>query len=219
MSIKNNVRKILSELPRGIELVIAAKTRTPAEILETIEAGAKIIGENYVQEAQKAFDAIGKRAKWHLIGHLQLNKVKKAVKIFDLIETVDSFKTAEEINKECQKENKIMPILIEINSAKELQKAGILPEDVEELVRRISNLKNLRISGLMTIGPETGNPEDARPYFAITKTIFDNMKSMNLPNLNMMYLSMGMSNSYQIAIEEGANVIRIGTKIFGERKM
>lgn len=148
MSIKDNVKKILSELPGQVELVVVAKARTSAEVLEAIEAGAKIIGENYVQEAEKTkqeIDACSKKVKWHFVGHLQLNKVKKAIKIFDLIETVDSLKIAEEIDKACQKENKIMPVLIEVNSAKEPQKAGVFPENVEELIRKTSGLKNMRL--------------------------------------------------------------------------
>ncbi|MBU0686715.1 MAG: YggS family pyridoxal phosphate-dependent enzyme [Candidatus Margulisbacteria bacterium] len=215
--IKENVSQILSKLPPGVELVAAAKTRTPQEIQEAVNAGIIIIGENYVQEAEEAFGVVGNKAKWHFIGHLQTNKVKKAVQIFDVIETVDSLRLAKEIDKRSAVIGKVMSVLIEINSGKEQQKTGVLPETAEELIRQIAALKNVKIIGLMTMGPFSENPEDSRPYFVVTKQLFDKMKSLNIPNVEMKYLSMGMSSSYGVAIEEGANLVRIGTKIFGER--
>ena len=152
-----------------------------------------------------------------MIGHLQRNKVKKAVTLFDMIETIDSAELAEEVNKQCISEDKIMPVLIEINSGKESNKTGVLPENVYQLIMKISSLPNLRIQGLMTMGPRFGNPEDARPYFKATKAVFEQIKKLKTPNVEMRYLSMGMSNSYKIAIEEGANIVRIGTILFGDR--
>lgn len=216
--IEENVKKILEELPEGVRLVGAAKTRTPEEIKKAVEAGLEIIGENYVQEAERAFQVVGNRAKWHMIGHLQRNKAKKAVKVFDMIETVDSMKLAREIDKCCGKIGKIMPVLIEINSGEETQKAGVLPDDAITLIQEMSALEHIKIMGLMTMGPFTGDPEDARPYFIKTREIFEKLKAMNLSNVEMKYLSMGMSNSFKVALEEGANMVRIGTKIFGERE-
>ncbi|MFC2024835.1 YggS family pyridoxal phosphate-dependent enzyme [Chloroflexota bacterium] len=215
--IEQNVKQILSELPEGVRLVAAAKTRRPEEILESIEAGVKIVGENYVQEAERAYEVVDNRVKWHFIGYLQRNKVKKAVSIFDMIETVDSVEIAMEIDKRCAQISKVMPVLIEVNSGWEKQKSGVSPEDVERLVRKISALPNIRVMGLMTMGPRFGNPEDSRPYFVETRKIFEKIKKLNLPNIEMRYLSMGMTHSYQIAIEEGANMVRLGSKIFGER--
>jgi len=215
--IKQNVKRILGELPEGVRLVAAAKTRTAEEIRQAVEAGATIIGENYVQEAERAYAVIGEKAQWHLIGHLQRNKVKKAVTIFDMIETVDSIDIAREIDQRCAQIGKVMPVLIEVNSGREKQKTGVFPEETEKLVREISSLPNIKIMGLMTMGPRFGNPEDARPYFVETRKIFERLKILNLPNIEMRYLSMGMTNSYKIAIEEGANIIRIGNLIFGER--
>jgi pyridoxal phosphate enzyme (YggS family) len=215
--IAENVKKILEELPEGVQLEGAAKTRTPEEILEAIEAGLEIIGENYVQEAEKAFSVIGNRAKWHMIGHLQRNKVKKAVPIFDMIETVDSMRLAGEIDKCARKIGKTMPILIEVNSGEEGQKSGVLPDDVPPLIGEMHTLMNIRIAGLMTMGPFAGDPEDSRPYFRRTREIFEKLKGLDLPGVEMAYLSMGMSNSYKVALEEGANLVRIGTKLFGER--
>jgi pyridoxal phosphate enzyme (YggS family) len=217
MTIKQNVKQILSELPNGVGLVAAAKTRTAEEVLEAIESGVKIIGENYVQEAEGSYAVIGNKVKWHFIGYLQKNKVKKAVRLFDMIETIDSVDLATEIDKRCAQIGKIMPVLIEINSGREKQKSGVLPENTEQLVREISHLQNIKVTGLMNMGPRFGNPENSRPYFVETKMIFDRMKKLNLPNVEMRYLSMGMTNSYNIALEEGANMVRIGTKIFGER--
>ncbi|MAF85077.1 MAG: YggS family pyridoxal phosphate-dependent enzyme [Dehalococcoidales bacterium] len=215
--IKQSVTQILSELPDGVELVAAAKTRKPEEVLEVIEAGVKIIGENYIQEAESAYAVVGNRAKWHFIGHLQRNKVKKAVKIFDMIETVDSIEIAQEIDKRCAQIGKVMPILIEINSGREKQKTGVYPENAEPLIKDISALQNTRLMGLMTMGPRFGNPEDSRPYFVETRKLFEGIKELNLPNIEMRYLSMGMTNAYKIALGEGANIVRIGSKIFGER--
>ena len=215
--IEENVKKILDELPENVELVAAAKARTSEEIEEAIEAGIKIVGENYIQEAQRAWAVIGKKVKWHFIGHLQKNKVKKAVKIFDMIETVDSYDLAQEINKRCSQISKMMPVLIEVNSGKEKQKFGVFPEDVLNLIKEISDFSNIKVIGLMTMGPRFGNPEDSRPYFIETRKIFEKIKALNLPRVEMKYLSMGMTNSYQIAIEEKANMVRIGTLIFGKR--
>ena len=218
MNIRENVKKLLNEIPKGIELVAAAKTRTPEEVLEAVEAGIRIVGENYVQEAIRAKDVVGNRARWHFIGHLQKNKVKKAVSIFDMIETVDSFELAKEIDKYCKRVGKVMPVLVEVNSGREPQKFGVMPEETEGLIRAISRFDNIKVMGLMTMGPRFGDPEESRPYFRETKRIFDNLKKAHIPNVEMRYLSMGMSNSYRIAIEEGANIVRIGTKIFGERR-
>jgi pyridoxal phosphate enzyme (YggS family) len=215
--IKDAVRKILQELPEGVELVGAAKTRTPEEIWEAVEAGLEIVGENYVQEAEIAYERIGHRVKWHMIGHLQTNKAKKAVKIFDMVETVSSMKLSREIDRWCEKIGKIMPVLVEINSGEETQKSGVMPADAVALIKEMSVLKNVKVQGLMTMGPFAGDPEESRPYFRRTKEIFDTLKAMNIPGVEMKYLSMGMSNSYHVAIEEGANMVRIGTRLFGRR--
>jgi hypothetical protein len=215
--ITQNVRKILAELPAGVKLVAAAKSREPQEILEAVNAGISIIGENYVQEAERAYREIGGKVQWHFIGHLQKNKVKRAVEISDMIETVDSIELAAEIDKRCAQIGKTMPVLIEINSGKEPQKAGVYPEAAEQLILALASLKNIRVMGLMTMGALTGPAEDSRPYFAATKSLFECLKKLDMPHVAMQYLSMGMTGSYKVAIEEGANIIRIGSGIFGER--
>ncbi len=214
--IKENVRKILQEIPEDVILLAATKGRSVDEIIEAINSGISVIGENYIQEAITKFEKIGKIVKWHFIGHLQRNKVKKACRIFDMIETVDSDSIAREIDRRCGAMGKIMPVLIEINSGRENNKSGILPEDAKILASKIVNMKNIRLMGIMTMGPNVENSEDIRPYFRLTKGIYDEMKD-EFGN-EIKYLSMGMSSTYKIAIEEGANIVRIGTAIFGERK-
>jgi len=212
--IQENIEKIRKLVPKNITIVAATKTRSVDEIKQAIACGITDIGENYVQEAEKKFNDIGKIVSWHFIGHLQKNKVKKAVKIFDIIETIDSFEIAKEISKHSETK---FPVLIEINSAREQQKSGVYPENLEQVLINISTLSNISVLGLMTMGPVVENPEEIRPYFRLTKQLFDFTKKLNLPNVEMKILSMGMSNSWQVAIEEGATCIRIGTAIFGPR--
>jgi len=215
--IRENVQQILEELPSSVELVAAAKTRTAEQVLEAVDAGLRIVGMNYIQEAEALFEKVGRRVAWHMIGHLQRNKAKKAVGLFDMIETVDTVRLAREIDKQCAKIDKVMPVLVEINSGEEDQKAGVLPDDAVSLVKEIAELNHVKVRGLMTMGPFTGDPEDARPYFQKTRVLFEKLRGLSVPGVEMQVLSMGMSNSYGVAIEEGATLVRIGTKIFGER--
>jgi hypothetical protein len=215
--IRENVTQILRELPPGCRLVAAIKDRSPEEILETVAAGVSILGANYIQEAERLHEIIGNRAEWHFIGHLQKNKVKRAASLFDMIETVDSVELAREIDRRCAEIARVMPVLIEVNSGREPQKAGVFPENTEKLVREISILRGIKVTGLMTMGPRFGQPEESRPYFIATRKLFEEIKNLELPNAEMQYLSMGMTNSYKVALEEGANIVRIGRKIFGER--
>jgi len=216
--IYENARRILEELPPHVTLVAATKGRSPEEVEEAISAGVRVIGENYVQEAERKKVAVKSDAEWHMIGRLQRNKVKKAVRLFDVIQTVDSFKLAREIDKRARDAGKVMPVMIEVNTGREPQKGGVMPEDALNLVREISSLKNVEVIGLMTMGPYVENPEDIRPYFRLAREIFENIRSLDLPNVDMRYLSMGMSSTYQVAVEEGANMVRIGTAIFGPRR-
>ena len=216
--IAENVKALLSELAKSVELVAAAKTRVPEEIIEAVEAGVRIVGHNYVQEAARSIAAVGRnRCRWHFIGHLQTNKAKAAVEMFDMIETVDSARLAHELDKRAAAAGRTMPILIEVNSGREPQKHGIFPEDVEALAREIAMLPNLRLEGLMTMGPFEGDPEDARPYFRETRRVFDALTAAEISGISMTHLSMGMTHSYRVAIEEGATMVRIGTGIFGQR--
>ena len=225
MSIAENYRRIRKEIPEHVSIVVAAKTRTAQELSEIIDAGATDIGENYIQEGQRAHEQLGERAKkvrWHLIGPLQKNKINKALPIFDIIQTIGDYEIAVNIDKKVERAGKKnVPVCIEINIGSEFTKYGVKPEfkSIEELIRKISdNLKYLKIVGLMTMGPRVGDPEDSREYFRKTKEIFEKIKTLSLPRVEMKILSMGMSNSYEVAIQEGSNLVRIGTSIFGGRK-
>lgn len=216
--IGENIEKIRKSIPEAVTIVAAAKQRSPDEIREAIKAGVCCIGENYIQQACSAREAIGDKAQWHFIGHLQKNKVKLAVSLFDMIETIDSLSTAQALDRECQKINKKMPILIEVNSACEPQKSGVMPEEVEHFVAELMNFKNMSVCGLMTMGPWLSDVEKIRPFFKITKELFDTIALKYPGNKQWKHVSMGMSTSYKIAISEGATMVRIGEAIFGPRK-
>ena len=223
-TIADRVKATLAALPPHVLLVAAAKTRTPAEVQAAIDAGIRAVGHNYVQEAEAMQSALREgessrtpEVRWHLIGHLQRNKAKRAAAIFDLIETLDSLRLARLLDRHCAEMDKVMPVLIEVNSGEESSKTGVSPDDFEALAGQIAELPHLRLEGLMTMGPAVGDPENARPYFRLTKQLFDHLASLDRPEVEMRYLSMGMSNSYPVAIEEGANVVRIGTRLFGPR--
>lgn len=215
--IEEMVKKLRAEIPDGVEIEAAAKTRTPEEISEAVAAGIKVIGENYVQELLAVHGRVDGGPAWHFIGHLQTNKVKKVVGVVDLIETVDSLRLAEEIEKRAAAIGKVMRVLIEINSGREEQKAGVFPEAAPELIGRIARLPHVAIRGLMTMGPLAGDPEDARPCFRVTRELFAGLRRNPVAGADMEILSMGMTNSYRVAISEGANLVRIGTGIFGPR--
>ncbi|MCM8774203.1 MAG: YggS family pyridoxal phosphate-dependent enzyme [Candidatus Omnitrophica bacterium] len=214
MNIGERVKKILNEVPNYLKVVAATKGRSTEEINEAIESGINFIGENYLQEAESKYKLIKKDVKWHFIGHLQKNKVKKVVRLFDMIETLDSLDLAEIINKECSKIGKVMPVLIEINSAGELQKSGVLFEDLQKIVEGLLNFKYIKVKGLMTMGPVVKDVEEIRPFFIKTKEAFEKIKSLYKNDLQWEELSMGMSDTYRIAIEEGATIVRIGRAIF-----
>lgn len=202
--IKENITKIKNSIPKNIVIVAVTKNRYGDDINKAISAGIKDIGENKVQEAQIKLPSI-KGVKKHFIGHLQKNKVKKAVELFDVIQSVDSLELARKIDKECSAINKKMEIMIQVNIGKELQKFGVMPEHALEFYREIRELKNIKITGLMCIAPNV-HPDNTRIYFK---------KMRELNNiLKLRHLSMGMSNDYKIAVEEGSNMVRIGREIF-----
>ncbi|MDM8535477.1 YggS family pyridoxal phosphate-dependent enzyme [Desulfobacterales bacterium HSG17] len=222
MTIAENYLKIRRSVPDHVTIVLACKKRTPEEVTEVIDAGATDLGENYVQEGEKMFDALGDKAdkpRWHMIGPLQKNKINKALRIFDTVQTVHSADQAAAINKRAQALGKKVAVFIEINIGEESAKSGITAEyeAVKSLAEDIVKLRALNLEGLMTMGPFYGDPEALRPYFRRTKEIFDKIKALNLPDTNIEYLSMGMSDSYKVAIEEGSNMIRLGTIVFGLR--
>ena len=215
--ILENITRILKDIPENVKIVAAAKSRSLDEVKETINAGITMIGENYMQDAKGIISELKDMASWHFIGHVQKNKVKHIIPMFDMVETVDSKELALLIDQTSEKLGKIMPILIEVNSGREEQKAGAMPEEVPALAEYISTLNNIRLNGLMTMGPFIDDPERLRHCFRLTKKLFDEMSASALPNTEIKWLSMGMSDSYKIAIEEGANLVRIGTLIYGPR--
>lgn len=225
-TLDQRVRAMLGSIPPDVLLVAASKTRTAAEVQTAVAAGITALGYNYVQEAEairrdlenwEANEA-PHPVEWHLIGHLQRNKARRAVELFDMIETIDSLRIAEAVNRHCGDIGKIMPVLIEINSGRESNKTGVAPDQVISLVKQVARLPHVEVRGLMTMGPRFGDPEEARPYFRLSKSLFDQLVAEDVPRVEMRYLSMGMSNSYTQAIDEGANVVRIGTRLFGARK-
>lgn len=202
--------------PKEITISAAAKSVDVKRIQEAVKAGIHTLGENYIQEAKKKIDTIrkGKDIHWHFIGHLQKNKAKDAVKLFDMIETVDSVGLAKELNKRAKKK---LNVLIQVNLAKETTKGGVTEHAALGLAREIAKLENLSLKGLMTIPPYFENPEMSRPYFTELRRLAEKIRRENIPGVIMKELSMGMSHDFEIAIEEGATTIRVGTAIFGER--
>ncbi len=222
MSIRENVEKILAQLPAHVLLEAAAKTRSAAEIEEAIRAGVRIIGHNRVSELKKTYAEVKLKARWHFIGSVTKQKHDllrpRVLNMLDMIETVDSCEFARALDSKCAALKRVMDVLLEVNSAAEKNKAGVMPEDVIDVVRCIDSFEHVRLMGLMTMGPAVENPEDARVYFRLTAELFKRIGTMDdLENTQMRYLSMGMSNTYRVAVEEGANIVRIGTAIFGPR--
>jgi pyridoxal phosphate enzyme (YggS family) len=203
--------------PEDVTLIAVSKTIDTERINYAIDCGISNLGENKVQEVMDKYEIVSKNVKWHLIGHLQTNKVKYIIDKVELIHSVDSVKLAEEISKRAEKYNITKDVLVQINVAEEETKFGIGLEEAVDFVKSISGFGNIRIKGLMTIAPYSENPEGVRLVFRQLRKKFDELSQMNLPNTDMKYLSMGMSNDYRIAIEEGSNMIRIGTAIFGKR--
>lgn len=201
-----------------VRLVAVSKTIPSQRVQEAIEAGVTILGENYVQEARTKFNELfAYPVSWHFIGHLQSNKAKYAVRLFDLIHSVDSFKLARELNKQAAKVDKIQNILIQVNIAEESTKSGISAPDTLKLLEHISSFENLAVKGLMTMPPFFNNPEKVRPYFKALRDLRDNLEKQMRPKVVLPELSMGMTGDFEAAIEEGATLVRIGTAIFGAR--
>lgn len=202
---------------REIHLIVVTKTVDTMDVLQAIDAGLHEFGENRVQEMIRKQELLPKDIVWHLIGQLQSNKVKYIVDKVGLIHSLDRIALGQEIQRQCEKISRIMPVLIQINIAKEETKSGISEENIMTFVEEISRLPNLEIQGLMTIAPLVDNPERIRPLFQKMNYYFEQIKKKAIPNVKMNFLSMGMSNDFEIAIEEGANMVRIGTAIFGKR--
>ena len=203
--------------PAEVTLIAVSKTKPYTMIEEALKSGTLDYGENKVQEINDKYEILPKNIRWHMIGHLQRNKVKYLVGKTALIHSVDSVRLAEQIEKEYAKADEIANIVIEVNMAEEESKFGITAKETEEIVREISQFPHIRIQGLMTIAPYTENPETNRGYFRNMKQLSVDISKKNIDNVNMSVLSMGMTGDYQVAIEEGATMVRVGTGIFGER--
>lgn len=201
-------------MPPHVTVVAATKDRTPAEIRAALAAGIRHIGENYVQEAEQKKLEIAEPVTWHMIGRLQKNKANKAVKLFDWVQTVDSLELAKKLSLAAVRVGKTIPVLIQVNIGRELQKAGVLPEEVFPLAQEIQKLPGVKLRGLMAIPPAPEKPEDSRPYFRAMRKLFDALKS---EGFDLDTLSMGMSADWEVAVEEGATMIRLGTALFGPR--
>ena len=226
-NIKNNLQALKEEIARAIErrrteiqdqkvtLIAVTKNHGVDMMREAIDLGIDEIGENRIQEASEKFSTLDRKVKWHLIGHLQTNKVKPAVKMFDLIHSVDSEHLAESLNRAAKAIDKVQDILIQINLANEVSKTGVSVEEFDRLIERVNTLENLRLRGLMLIAPNYEDVEECRPLFRSMYEIFQRLKRDQAEDIK--YLSMGMTHDYKIAIEEGANMIRVGTAIFGQR--
>jgi len=203
----------------SVRLVAVSKTIAADIVKEAIATGVTILGENYIQEARHKFKALVQYpVSWHFIGHLQSNKAKYAVRLFDLIHSVDSLKLARELNKQAAKVDKIQQILVQVNISAEDTKSGILTEEAPRLIAEISQLKNLAVKGLMTMPPYFYQPEKVQPFFAALRELRDQIKEQSLPNVSLDELSMGMTGDFEVAIKEGATLVRIGTAIFGKRQ-
>jgi hypothetical protein len=204
-------------MPDSVKLVGVTKTVDVERIKQAVSAGLQILGENYVQEAREKIKEVGGEASWHFVGRLQTNKAKYAVKLFDMIETVDSLKLAKELNRRAQPLGRTLPIIIQVNLAREVSKGGVEPSECISLIKQISDLANLQIRGLMTMPPFFDQPDRARPYFAQLRELSQEIAKAQLPRVEMEELSMGMSGDFETAIEEGATLVRVGTAIFGKR--
>ena len=227
MNVSDNIRRvreIVAEAthrsgrsPADIRLMAVTKTVANSRIAEAVRAGADIIGENYVQEAKRKQETLGKTGEWHLIGRLQTNKAKYAVRLFDVIQSVDRLEIAAEIDRRARAAGLVMKILIEVNVAGEETKSGVPIADTVDLVRAIAPFENLSIQGLMTMPPWFDDPQNARPFFRALRELRDRIGAGGIPRVEMKELSMGMTGDYPVAVEEGATIVRIGRGIFGQR--
>jgi pyridoxal phosphate enzyme (YggS family) len=220
-----HIREVIAEAARrsgrpasAIRLMAVTKTVDDDRILAAIQAGVEIIGENYVQEAKRKIEKLGKAGEWHLIGRLQKNKAKYAVHLFDMIHSVDRLELAAELDRRARAAGRVIPILVEVNVSGEETKSGIQINSALDLVRMVSPLENVSIRGLMTMPPWFDDPQESRPYFRALRELRDKIAREAILLVEMRELSMGMTNDYVVAIEEGATIVRIGRGIFGERK-
>ena len=217
MSILKNLKRLKIEISDDIKLVVVTKNRSIREINQLLFLGVQDIGENKVKEAKEKKPFVKEGAKWHMSGHLQRNKAKDAIEIFDMIQSVDSLKLAKKLDLLCRLRNKVMAVLVQVNISEEPQKYGFREAEVIPFLNEINNLKHIKVLGLMAIAPRV-RPENTKFFFSKMKSLFEKIKLEKISNINMKYLSMGMSNDYYVAIQEGANMVRIGTAVFEDKQ-
>ncbi len=218
--VENEIQKACQNCGRArkdVTLIAVSKTKPVSDLREAYDLGIRVFGENKVQELVDKYEALPKDIKWHMIGHLQRNKVKYIIDKVDLIHSVDSVRLAETIEKEAAKRNIVVNVLLEVNVAREESKFGLMPEELDDFTARISGFTHIRVKGLMTIAPFVENAEENRPIFERLRKLSVDIKGENVDNNTVCILSMGMTNDYCVAVEEGATMIRVGTGIFGAR--
>lgn len=215
--IARRCEQVLRRLPAHVTLLAAVKGRSPEEIRAAIRAGIRHVGENYVQEAERKRPFVPEPASWHMIGRLQRNKARRALGVFDWLETLDSLSLAQRLERLLSQQDRKLPVLVQVNIGREPQKAGVPLEDVPEFVREVASLPHLQVRGLMAIPPIPQRPEDSRSYFREMRRLFDGLAAEKIPGVAMEVLSMGMSADWEVAVEEGATMIRLGTALFGPR--
>ena len=215
---KARARRSREVADNPVRLVAVTKNHGIEAMREAIDAGVTDIGENRIQEAASKYEQLDRDVRWHLIGHLQTNKAKQAVRYFDLIHSIDSQRLAQAVDSAAAHISKVQDVLIQVNLAREESKSGVYREELDEFERFVAALPNLRLCGLMCIAPNYENVEECRPIFREMHEIFLQLKEKKLPGANIVYLSMGMTHDYSIAVEEGANIVRVGTAIFGARQ-
>lgn len=203
--------------PEEVRLVAVSKTVDVDRVRLAVRAGATLLGENYVQEAKKKIEQLGMEAQWHMVGHLQSNKARHAVQLFDTIHSLDNPSLAEELNKRAEAAGRKLKVLVQVSLSGEQTKSGVAPDNVEKFLRSMMPLPHLRVRGLMCMPPFFNEPELARPFFRALRELRDRLRELDLPGIDLEELSMGMSGDYEVAIEEGATLVRIGTAIFGPR--
>jgi len=203
--------------PERVRLVAVSKTVEPERVRQAIEAGVKILGENYAQEAQKKIEVLGHDVAWHFIGHLQTNKAKLAARLFDLIHSVDRVNLAQELDRQAKLQGKVLPVLLQVNIGGEMTKFGAQEKEILMLAERLSEMEGIKVKGLMAMPPFFEDPEASRPYFVELRKLGERLGQQKIPRISMEELSMGMSNDFEVAIEEGATLVRVGTAIFGPR--
>ena len=227
MTIAENVARVRERMeaaarragrdPGRVKLVAVSKTVDTARIRQAIDAGVNLLGENYVQEAQKKVEELGRRAGWHFIGHLQSNKARVAVRLFDWVHSVDSLRLAEELSRAAQQQGRPLPVLLQVNLEREATKFGAQEDEVIRLLGQMASLPGISVKGLMTMPPYFENPEESRPTFRALRGLQESISGRGIPGVFMEELSMGMSNDFEVAVEEGATLVRVGTAIFGPR--